>query len=32
VLAVAVLLAACGGGDSSTAPEEPSGKFKVKVT
>jgi len=32
VLAVAALLAACGGGDSSTAPEEPSGKFKVKVT
>jgi hypothetical protein len=32
VLAVAALLAACGGSDSSTAPEEPSGKFKVKVT
>lgn len=32
MLAVAALLAACGGGDSSTAPEEPSGKFKVKVT
>jgi len=32
VLAVAALLAACGGGDSSTAPEEPSGKFRVKVT
>jgi len=32
VLAVAALLAACGGGDSSTAPEEPSGEFKVKVT
>lgn len=29
---MAALLAACGGGDSSTAPEEPSGKFKVKVT
>jgi len=29
---VAALLAACGGGDSSTAPEEASGKFKVKVT
>ena len=32
MLAVAALLAACGGGDSSTAPEEPSGKFRVKVT
>jgi hypothetical protein len=32
VLAVAALLSACGGGDSSTAPAEPSGKFKVKVT
>jgi len=32
VLAVAALLAACGGSDSSTAPEEPSGKFQVKVT
>jgi hypothetical protein len=32
VLAVAALLSACGGGDSSTAPEEASGKFKVKVT
>jgi hypothetical protein len=29
---VAALLAACGGGDSSTAPEEASGKFGVKVT
>ncbi|HKH65193.1 MAG TPA: hypothetical protein VKA35_06995 [Solirubrobacterales bacterium] len=29
---MAALLAACGGGDSSTAPEEASGKFKVKVT
>jgi hypothetical protein len=32
VLAVAALLSACGGGGSSTAPEEPSGRFKVKVT
>jgi len=32
VLAVAALLGACGGGDSSTAPEEPGGKFTVKVT
>jgi hypothetical protein len=31
-LAVAALLGACGGGDSSKAPEEASGKFKVKVT
>ncbi|HEU5106009.1 MAG TPA: hypothetical protein VFU11_09220 [Solirubrobacterales bacterium] len=29
---MAALLGACGGGDSSTAPEEASGKFKVKVT
>ena len=29
---MAALLGACGGGDSSNAPEEPSGKFKVKVT
>jgi hypothetical protein len=29
---VAALLPACGGGDSSATPEEPSGKFKVKVT
>lgn len=29
---MAALLAACGGGDSSTAPEEAEGKFKVKVT
>jgi hypothetical protein len=29
---VAALLAACGGGDSSTTPEEASGKFQVKVT
>jgi hypothetical protein len=29
---VAALLGACGGGDSSTAAEEASGKFKVKVT
>lgn len=29
---MAALLAACGGGDSSAAPEEASGKFQVKVT
>ena len=32
MLAVAALLSACGGGGSSTEPEEPSGRFKVKVT
>ncbi|HWO46782.1 MAG TPA: hypothetical protein VNM41_01885 [Solirubrobacterales bacterium] len=31
-LAVAASLAACGGGDSSSTPEEPGGKFAVKVT
>jgi hypothetical protein len=31
-LAVAALLGACGGGDSSSAPKEAEGKFKVKVT
>jgi len=31
-LAVAASLAACGGGESSAASNEPSGKFKVKVT
>ena len=31
-LAVAASLAACGGGDSASTPEEASGKFKVKVT
>jgi hypothetical protein len=31
-LAAAASLAACGGGDSTAASDEPSGKFKVKVT
>lgn len=31
-LAVAALLGACGGGDSSSEASEPEGKFRVKVT
>lgn len=31
VLALALLLAACGGGDSSPAAEEPTGAYEVKV-